>query len=178
MIFLLVANFKMNLLFSDILKYIEKLNTFENNNKIDLVISPASTYLSLSFEKLNLEKINLSAQNMHYENFWAYTWEISWKMLRDLGCNYVILGHSERRKYFLETNQLINKKIISALNNNIRPILCIWEDLKTKQNWNTECFLKKQIIECTKWVNIENIDIAYEPIWAIWTGKTASLEYI
>jgi len=177
--FLLVANFKMNKTISDLEDYAKKINNFENKNSLlELVIAPSYTWIWFLSWKLNLKKIKLSAQNMYFENNWAFSWEISWEMLKDLNCSYVILWHSERRENFWETNEIINKKIISAIKNNIRPILCIWENLETKDNWKTKIFLKKQILESAKNIDLNNIDIAYEPIWAIWTGKSANNKYI
>jgi triosephosphate isomerase len=116
---------------------------------------------------------------MHFEQSGAYTWEVSSLMLKELNCEYVILWHSERREYFHETNEIINKKVISALKNSIRPILCIWENLEQKEKWITKEILKIQIIE---WLNnvedFSKIDIAYEPIWAIWTWKIPTSEDI
>ena len=97
-------------------------------------------------------------------------------MLKDAGCEYVILGHSERRQYFHETDETINKKIKVALKNKLMPIVCVGETLEQRENSETESVVKNQLEKCLKGVKIKNVVIAYEPIWAIGTGKTATPE--
>lgn len=178
MSFPIILNFKMNKNLSEIWEYIDKLNNFNYKNNVELIISPPTIYLSEFFNKLKSKEIKLSAQNIHFKDYWAYTWETSAKMITDFWCEYVILWHSERKENFWETNEVINKKIKSSIDNNIKPILCIWENINQKNNWETNKVLKKQIEECTKSIDINKINIAYEPIWAIWTGKSANIEDI
>jgi len=178
MTFPIILNFKMNKNLSEIWEYIDKLNNFNYKNNIELIISPPTIYLSEFFYKLKSDKIKLSSQNIHFKDYWAYTWETSVKMIKDFWCRYIILWHSERREIFWETNEIINKKIKSSVDNNIKPILCIWENINQKNNWETNKILKKQIEECIKSIDINKINIAYEPIWAIWTGNSASIEDI
>lgn len=178
--YLIGANFKMNKATSELKDYLnifkEKYSCFLN---IDLMIAPVSVWLWVASEILENSCINLWAQNMYFEKSWAYTWEISPNMLDDLNCKYVILGHSERREYFNETDKLINKKVISALEHNIRPILCIGENLEQKDKQLTKEILKIQLIEGLWGIEDKaKVDIAYEPVWAIWTGKVATSEYI
>jgi len=178
--YLIWANFKMNKTPSELKKYLEvfkeKYSCYLN---IDLMIAPDISELSLASDMLEKSCINLWSQNMYYKDSWAYTWEISPTMLNELKCSYVILGHSERRTYFNENDELINKKILSAVSNKIRPILCIWENLEQKERLLTKEVLKMQIINWLWWVeNFEDIDIAYEPVWSIWTWKIANTEYI
>ena len=178
--FFIWANLKMNKNISEFKKYLEILiENYKKSEKIDLVIMPTFTNFYIAFEQLKWKWINLWAQNMYYEELWSYTWEVSPIMLQDFNCKYVILGHSERRKYFWETNDFINKKVISAINHNIRPILCIWENINQKKKWLTKEILKKQL---TEWLlNISDyskIEIAYEPIWAVWTEEAATPKYI
>ncbi len=158
------------------------LSNFKNEYScfiwVDVFIAPVSIWLSKASELLNWSCINLWAQNVYYENSWAYTWEISSIMLKELNCNYVIVWHSERRQYFWETNEIINKKIKASLEHNIRPILCIWENIKQKELNLTKEILKIQIIEWLQWIDFDKVDIAYEPIWAIWTWLNATSEYI
>ena len=178
--FLIWANLKMNKNISEIKEYLKILiKNYKNSENIDLVIMPTFTNLYISFEQLKWKSINLWAQNMYHEKSWSYTWEVSPTMLQDFNCKYVILWHSERRKYLWETDNLINKKVISAINHNIRPILCIGENINQKKKWLTKEILKKQLTECL--LNINNyskIEIAYEPIWAIWTNEAATPKYI
>jgi triosephosphate isomerase len=123
--------------------------------------------------------IRLGAQNLHWAESGAYTGEISAEMLKELKVEYVIIGHSERRQYFNETNDSVNKKIGAALNYKLKPIVCIGETLKEREEGLTEKVLYTQVIECLRgyksW-DFDRIVIAYEPVWAIGTGKTATSE--
>jgi len=121
--------------------------------------------------------IAVAAQNMHWEESGAFTGEISAKMLKEIGVEYCIVGHSERRQYFKETDATVNKKVKKALSEGILPILCVGESLKTREAGLQNAFVEKQIIADFKGVSPEDakkITVAYEPIWAIGTGKTAS----
>lgn len=178
--YLIWANFKMNKTPSELKKYLEvfkeKYSCFLN---IDLMIAPDISGLALASDMLGGWCIKLGAQNMYYKESWAYTWEVSPAMLKELKCEYIILWHSERRTYFHETDELINKKIASALTNKIRPILCVWESLEQKERWLTREVLKIQIINGLWWISdFSKVDIAYEPVWAIWSWKTATSEDI
>lgn len=151
----------------------------KNAKNIDIVICPPFTLLSQLNQLLKNSKITLGAQNMHFEEKGAYTGEISPFMLKDAGCEYVILGHSERRQYFNETDDLINKKVKSALKNKLKPILCIGETLQQRNNNKTIEIIENQLINCLNDINeneIKNIVVAYEPVWAIGTGKNATPE--
>jgi len=152
---------------------------FINNYKcfinIDLMIAPMTVCLGTASEMIKDSCIHLGIQNMHYEEQGAFTGETSPLVLKELGAEYVIIGHSERRQYFDETNQMINKKIKAALHYGIRPILCIGENLKQKELGTSKEVLKIQICEALEGIdNKEYIDIAYEPIWAIGTGESAT----
>lgn len=173
--YLIWANFKMNKTTKELKDYLslfkERYSCFSH---IDLMIAPVSSGLQIASELLEDSCINLWAQNMYFEELWAYTWEISSSMLNEFNCKYVILWHSERRQYFNESNELINKKIKSSIEHNIRPILCIWETLSQKDKGLTKEVLKIQLIESLWGVeDFSKVDIAYEPIWAIGTWKTA-----
>lgn len=178
--YLIWANFKMNKTSKELNEYldvfIQKYSCFVN---VDVALAPVTSSLSWVSEIIWKSCLNLCAQNMHFDHFWAYTWEVSPDMLVDLWCKYVIVWHSERRQMFGETNEIVNKKVLSAIENNIRPILCIWETLEEKELGISKEVLKIQIL---KWlqnvVDYSKVDIAYEPVWAIWTGKTATREYI
>lgn len=172
---LIGGNFKMN---KNTIELKEYLNVFKDTYacfvNIDLMVAPVTAWLGIASEILKDSCVHLWAQNMYYEVSWAYTWETSPMMLEDLWCSYVILGHSERRQFFGETNEGVNKKVKKAIEHNIRPILCIWENLRQKELGLTKEVLKIQLIEWLEWVDSSNVDIAYEPVWAIWTGKSAT----
>lgn len=145
----------------------------------DVVVCPPFTLLSTINNLLNGTGIALGAQNMHFEKEGAFTGEISPLMLKDLGCRYVILGHSERRQYFLETDELINKKVKAALNFSLVPIVCIGETLAEREAGKAKETVQKQFDGTFKDLTpdqFEKLVIAYEPVWAIGTGKTATPE--
>jgi len=142
----------------------------------DILICPAFTALCCVYEEIKNSNIKLGAQNMYFEDEGAFTGEISASMLKDF-CEYVILGHSERRQFFNETDEVVNKKIKKALEHGLKPILCIGETLEQREKNETFNVIKKQLKESLKNENgIKNVVIAYEPIWAIGTGKTATPE--
>ncbi len=167
----------MNTIPSEAVEMVKELLPKVKNRDCDIVICPPFTHLFETARLLTGTGINLGAQNMYFEEKGAFTGEISPLMLKDLGVTYVILGHSERRQYFGETDETVNKKVISALSHGLIPIMCCGETLSQRENNETEGHLETQIREGLK--GIENGDagkivIAYEPIWAIGTGKTAS----
>ncbi|MDH5185731.1 MAG: triose-phosphate isomerase [candidate division WOR-3 bacterium] len=143
---------------------------------VDIAICPPFTALPVVAEAIKGSNIELGAQNMHYETKGAFTGEISPEFLLELGCKYVILGHSERRQYFNETDELINKKLMTALKMNISPIFCIGEKLSERESGKTFDIIKSQLNNGLAGIKegIDKIIIAYEPIWAIGTGKTAT----
>ena len=147
-----------------------------NVKDVDIVICPPFTALPTVAQVVRGSNIGLGAQNMHYETKGAFTGEISPEFLLELGCKYVILGHSERRQYFNETDELINKKLITALKINLYPIFCIGEKLSERESGKTFDIIKNQLALGLMKIRegIDNIIIAYEPIWAIGTGKTAT----
>lgn len=140
----------------------------------EVVLCPPFTALEIVSDVVKNSPVKLGAQNCFWEEKGAYTGEISPVMLKDLGCSYVILGHSERRKYFGETNEDINKKVKSVLNVGILPIICIGETLKELENNLTRTIVESQLREGLKNLSLslaQKIVIAYEPVWAIGTGK-------
>ena len=121
--------------------------------------------------------IGVAAQNMHFETEGAYTGEVSAEMLRSIGVTYCIIGHSERRQYFKETDTTVNKKLKKALSAGLLPILCVGENLKTREAGEEKAFVEKQVVAAFKGIDAadaKKITVAYEPIWAIGTGKTAT----
>ena len=144
---------------------------------VDIVIIPPYTVLITVIKYLEGTNIKVGAQNMHHEDNGAFTGEISPLFLRDIKCEYVILGHSERRDIFKETDELINKKIKKALKIGLKPIVCIGEHLEEREAGNTKTFIKDQLDATFSDLSKDDmlkIVIAYEPIWAIGTGKTAT----
>lgn len=144
--------------------------------KAEVVICPPFTALQIVSESIKGTVLKLGAQNMHPAEQGAYTGEISPLMLSDLGCAYVILGHSERRHIFKESNQFINEKVKTALNHKIRPILCVGETLEERERGETRQICRKQLLDGLSGVEIDEpsmITVAYEPVWAIGTGRNA-----
>ncbi|MDR0890696.1 MAG: triose-phosphate isomerase [Endomicrobium sp.] len=177
---LIVGNWKMN---KDIESAEQTIQTLKNNigninSNINIVICPSFTALYTVNNILKGSKIKLGAQNVFWANDGAFTGEISTSMLKNVGCSYVILGHSERREYLHETYQDINKKVIASLNASIIPIVCIGESLKEREEDLTFSIIKQQIetaLENTQQLpRISSLVLAYEPLWAIGTGKTAT----
>jgi len=173
---LIAANWKMNKTVEESVSFINKFKVLVNN-KVEIVICPPFTALEAISKELK-GNLKLGAQNIHFEEQGAFTGEISPLMLKEI-CNYVILGHSERRQFFNEDNELINKKIKSALKNNLKIILCIGENLEQRESNETMNIIENQVNDCLNSISdkeMKNIVIAYEPIWAIGTGKTATPE--
>jgi triosephosphate isomerase len=145
----------------------------------EVIICPPFTSLDAANSLIKDTQIKLGAQNMYYEKSGAFTGEISPLMLKSVGCQYVILGHSERRTIFGESNQLINKKIKAAVENQLNPIFCIGETLEERESGVTFKVIETQVREGLDGLTAEelaNLIIAYEPVWAIGTGKTATPE--
>lgn len=172
---IIAGNWKMNNTIKEGLDLVEGIKSKDLDANVDKVICVPYTLLKDVKEKIKDTDIKLGAQNMHYEDSGAYTGEISPPMLVEIGVDYVIIGHSERRQYFGETDEIVNKKIQAAFKHGIKPILCFGESLEEREEGREEEVIKAQILGALK--DIEDIDdlvIAYEPIWAIGTGKTAS----
>ncbi|MDO8663206.1 MAG: triose-phosphate isomerase [Candidatus Omnitrophota bacterium] len=148
-----------------------------DNQDIDVVLCPPFTALSEVYEVITESNIMLGAQNLYWLDEGAFTGEVSGKMLKEAGCNFVIIGHSERRQFFGETNESVNKKIKAALANELTPILCCGETLKEREAGKTFDVLKDHAQNGLAGISKEGIlkiVIAYEPVWAIGTGKTAT----
>lgn len=169
----------MNFVTSDAIEFTKQLVSNKYNDDVEKLICVPFVHLSELSKLLAGTDIKLGAQNMYFEERGAFTGEVSPTMLQDLKVDYVIIGHSERREIFKEDDELINKKVISALAHNIIPILCCGETLEEREKGEQEQKVKNQLIEDFKGISIEDapkVVIAYEPIWAIGTGKTASKE--
>ncbi len=143
----------------------------------DIVLAPPFTALQAVAEAIRGTGISLSAQNMHWEDKGAFTGEISAEMLLDLGCKYVIIGHSERRQFFGESDETVNKKLRQALNKGLLPIVCVGETLNQRDAGKANEVIERQFTGALKGITaaeMQKIIIAYEPVWAIGTGKTAT----
>ena len=175
----IAGNWKMNMLPNEAIAFIEKITPEVKHTKNDVILCVPYTDLFYSLLIAQGTNIKIGAQNMHFEEKGAYTGEVSGQMLAAIGVKYVIIGHSERRQYFAETDDTVNKKVKSALKNNLTPIICVGETLKQKENNKTIEVITNQTKLALDGLNLkelENIIIAYEPIWAIGTGKTATKE--
>lgn len=177
---IVAANWKMNKTVGEAEAFTAKLpGDAELYKKVEVVVCTPFTCLQAVSKELEGTGIKLGAQNMYYEDKGAYTGEISPVMLKDLGCSYVILGHSERRHIFHESNELINKKVKAALTYSLKPILCIGETLEERQAGKMEAVCQTQLFESLKELTEKEMDqivVAYEPVWAIGTGINASVE--
>ncbi len=174
---IVIGNFKMNTKPSEFKTYAMTLATKTKGAKNDIIICPPYTHLVIAKEILGGTDVEFGAQNICEEEKGAYTGEISASMIKDLGATYVILGHSERRSKFKETDRLVNKKIKTALANGLKVVLCVGESLQTRSNKQACAFIKKQLDDNLKGIyenELDSLIIAYEPIWAIGTGKTAT----
>jgi triosephosphate isomerase len=175
------GNFKMNMTSSEVAPYLEVFRQeTEKLDDVDIVIIPPFTAIAKASEILGgAQKIRLGAQNMSPEAKGAYTGEISAPMLRDLFVRYVLVGHSERRRLFGETDELVRRKLVTALASELRPILCVGETLEERQAGQEKAVLEGQLrgaLEGLTPDQISEVIVAYEPVWAIGTGLTATPE--
>ena len=173
----LIGNMKMNMTSSELEPYFENLVNIANTSHNVVGVCVPSVYISMAKGMLDGSKVLFGAENMHYEDKGAFTGEISATMLNDFGCDLVILGHSERRAYFKETDEEINLKVKKALETGIIPILCFGETLEERNSNLAFSVVEKQILGGLKDLDEEDISrviFAYEPVWAIGTGVSAT----
>lgn len=177
---IIAGNWKMNKTFdeaSELSRLIAR--DYAECTSVDIVLCPSFTSIKAVSDIVSETQIQIGAQNFSHENDGAFTGEISYTMLKNLFVKYVILGHSERREYFNESDELINKKLTKALDKNLKPIVCVGESLDERESGITKDIIKNQIDLCLLNIPSEKfseIIIAYEPIWAIGTGKTATAD--
>lgn len=174
---LIAGNWKMNNTVEEATSLVESLLPLVATASCDIAICPPFTALFSVNQLLVQSNVKLGAQNCHFEKNGAYTGEISADMLLDVGCSYVILGHSERRSYFGETDESVNKRLHTALQSGLTAILCVGESLAQREKGITEPFIKSQIENALAGIPaslLQNLVVAYEPIWAIGTGLTAT----
>ncbi len=179
---LIIGNWKMNKNEKEIKSFFDSFSKSKDLNSIKCEYGVAPTFLDLMYTKelfSKNKKMIIASQDAHFEKSGAFTGAVSYQQLKDHGINYSIIGHSERREYFNDTDEVINKKVITLIENDMVPILCVGENLKERSKKKHFKVVAKQLHYDLNNVNIEkakNIVIAYEPIWAIGTGKSATSE--
>lgn len=176
----IAGNWKMNKTVGEALELVKALKvSLSGVEGVEVAVAPPFTALYPVAQELRNSFIELAAQNLFWEEKGAFTGEISPLMLKEVGCQYVIIGHSERRQYFGETNETVNRKIRSAIRSDLKVIFCIGETSEDREGGKTFFVVERQLIEGLKGIDEEmmgKIVIAYEPVWAIGTGRTASPE--
>ena len=174
---IIAGNWKMNNTASEGVALVKAIAPLVRDASCDVVVCVPAIDIPAVSEALKGTNIGLGAENVHYAEKGAFTGEISAAMLKEYGVKYVIIGHSERRQYFGETDETVNKRTLTAIAAGLTPIVCIGESLEERETGKTEEVLAKQIHEGLKNIqDITKIVIAYEPVWAIGTGKTATAE--
>lgn len=172
---IIIGNWKMNMSLKGGLSFLSKLEK-NVNEKIEVGIAVQSVSLVNMISQSN--NVLIGAQNCFYEDAGPYTGEISPVLLKEIKTKFCLVGHSERRALFNETNEMVNKKALKLLENNITPVICVGEMFEQHEKKQTKETIKKQIKECCQDLKIENCIIAYEPVWAIGTGETPRLDEI
>ena len=175
----IAGNWKMNMLPDEAIRFIQELEPLVKNTENEVIL--CVPYTDLFYAILNAQDTNIKigAQNMHFEESGAYTGEVSGKMLKSIGVEYVIIGHSERRQYFAETDETVNKKVKATFKYGLKPIVCVGETLEEREEGKTIDVITKQTrlaLDGLTEEEVKNTIIAYEPIWAIGTGKTATAD--
>ncbi len=176
---IVAGNWKMNMTPAKAVELVNSLKNEVNTTEVDVVFCPPFVCLPAVLEATKGTNIAVGAQNMYFEESGAFTGEIAPSMLVELGVKYVIIGHSERRQYFAETDETVNKKVLKAIEHDLVPIICVGESLEQREQGITVDLVRLQTKIALKDVTAEQakkVVIAYEPIWAIGTGKTATSE--
>ena len=174
---IIAGNWKMNKTPSEAVALIDELKPLVANDEVDVVFCVPAIDIVPAVEATKDTNINIGAENLYFEESGAYTGEIAPNMLTDAGVKYVIIGHSERREYFAETDETVNKKVLKAIEHGITPIICCGETLEQREQGITIDWVRMQIKIAYQGVSADDAKdtvIAYEPIWAIGTGKTAT----
>ena len=177
--FLIAGNWKMNKTTAEAVEFAQALKAKNLANAEDCAIMAPFTQLVSLKKELEGSGVKVGAQNVHFEPSGAFTGEISIPMLKEIGVDYCVIGHSERREYFNETDDTCNKKLKALLENGIKPILCVGESLEIREGHGEQTFVAAQLFADLEGIykdEMKDIVIAYEPIWAIGTGKTATPE--
>lgn len=176
---IVAGNWKMNKTPQEAVALVEQLKKVANSEEVDVIVCPTAICLPAVVEAVKGSNIQVGAQNMYFEENGAFTGEIAPNMLTELGVKYVVLGHSERRQYFGETDVTVNKKVLKAIEHGLIPIVCVGETLEEREQNITIDLMRIQTKIAFKDVKAEDAAksvIAYEPVWAIGTGKTATSE--
>ncbi|MCC0690213.1 triose-phosphate isomerase [Clostridioides sp. ZZV14-6387] len=176
---IIAGNWKMHKTIKEALEFVNEVKDKVNSDKVEAVICAPFTLLKDLKEATKGTNIKIGAQNMHFEEKGAFTGEVSPLMLKEIDMDYVVIGHSERRQYFNETDETVNKKVLKALEVEIDPILCVGETLAQREAGKTKDVCKVQVEKALENVlkdDLAKVVVAYEPIWAIGTGKTATAE--
>ncbi|MCJ0222611.1 triose-phosphate isomerase [Clostridioides difficile] len=176
---IIAGNWKMHKTIKEALEFVNEVKDKVNSDKAEAVICAPFTLLKDLKEATKGTNIKIGAQNMHFEEKGAFTGEVSPLMLKEIDMDYVVIGHSERRQYFNETDETVNKKVLKALEVGIDPILCVGETLEQREAGKTKDVCKVQVEKALENVlkdDLAKVVVAYEPIWAIGTGKTATAE--
>ena len=175
----IAGNWKMNMLPNETIQFIEDLAPLVKDTEHEVILCVPYTDLFYALLTAQNTNIKIGAQNMHFAESGAYTGEVSGKMLKSINVEYVIIGHSERRQYFNETDETVNKKVKAAFEYGLKPIVCVGETLEQRESGKVEEIITNQTklaLDGLTNEQVENTIIAYEPIWAIGTGKTATKE--
>jgi triosephosphate isomerase len=177
---IIAGNFKMNKTASEAVEYAESfLPLVDSIDDVDIVLCPPFPCLQPMSVLVRGSRVGLGGQNLYWEDSGAFTGEVSAPMLLNAGCQYVIIGHSERRAYFGETDATVNKKVMAALGHGLTPIVCVGEVLEEREAGQTETVVERQVRGGLSGLSPEQVAslvLAYEPVWAIGTGKTATPE--
>ena len=177
---IIAGNWKMNNTAKSGVELVEAIKPLVKDAKCEVAVCVPFTMLKDIGNALKGSNIKLGAQNVHFADNGAYTGEISADMLLEMGVEYVIIGHSERRQYFGETDETVNKRAYQALKKGLKPIICVGETLEERESGKTESVIEKQVIGAFKGLTEfdlpKNVVVAYEPVWAIGTGRTATKE--
>lgn len=173
----IAANWKLNKTIGETVAFLDEfIPLVKGVEDVDIVVAPPFTALSAAAEKMKGSNVMAAAQDVYWEEKGAYTGEVAPGMLVDAGCRHVIIGHSERRQYFGEGDTVVNKKIIAAKKAGLGVIFCVGESLEERESGKTFDVIKREVEAGLAGVDSENLVVAYEPIWAIGTGKTATTE--
>lgn len=174
---IIAGNWKMHKTVAEGIAFVNAIKPEVTDTDVEVLVCAPFTMLPSLVEAAKDSNVKIGAQNMHFEDFGAYTGEVSADMLLDIGVTHVIIGHSERRQYFAETNETVNLKTLKALSKGLVPVVCCGETLEQREAGETKSICKTQIVKAFENISAEDavkVVVAYEPIWAIGTGKTAS----
>ncbi|MBS3681800.1 triose-phosphate isomerase [Ornithinibacillus massiliensis] len=176
----IAGNWKMNKTLTEATQFLDEVvKSIPADEKVEAIVCAPFPHLATLVEKTKGTNLKISAQNMHFEDNGAFTGEVSPVMLKDLGVSHVVIGHSERREYFAETDETVNKKTHAAFNHGLTPIVCVGETLEQREANETMSLVETQVKKALEGLTNDQVAqtiIAYEPVWAIGTGKTASNE--